>query len=139
MPTAKNAAIPIDDLFQRVRGAQLVKRSMLAFAAALAASPALAAQDYPRGLFENSPVVPSGPPDATIPSGPPDATAPSGPPDDDGSFGPPTAPGPTDDYCAGVAFRSFRTLAEVRQAHERCDHIRNAPPLSPPAERQLDQ
>ena len=47
--------------------------ALLALAAALAASPALAAQDYPPGLFENSPVVPSGPPDATTPSQPPDA------------------------------------------------------------------
>jgi hypothetical protein len=37
-------------------------------AAALAAIPALAAQDYPSGLFENSPVVPSGPPNVTAPS-----------------------------------------------------------------------
>ena len=43
-----------------------------ALAAALAASPALAGQDYPPGLFERSPVVPSGPPDATAPSGPPE-------------------------------------------------------------------
>jgi hypothetical protein len=52
-----------------------MNRPIIALAAALAASPTLAAQDYPPGLFENSPVVPSGPPGATFPSGPPDATA----------------------------------------------------------------
>jgi len=102
-----------------------MNRSILALIAALAASPALAAQDYPSGLFENSPVVPSGPSDATAPAGPTDDAGPSAPPD---------APGPMDDYCAGVASRTFRSLAEVRQAHARCDHIQNAVPLSPPAE-----
>jgi hypothetical protein len=125
----KNAAIPIDDLFERVRSAQPMNRSILALAAALAASPAFAAQDYPRGLFENSPVVPSGPPDATAPSGPPDDSVP---------FGPRNADGPMDDYCAGVASRTFRSLAEVRQARDRCDHNPNAVPLSPPAEDQPD-
>ncbi len=91
------------------------KRSTIALAAALAASPALAAQDYPPGLFENSPVVPSGPPDATDPSGPPDAAFQFGPP--------PDADGPLDDYCDGLAFRIFRSLAEVRQddPHRRQD------------------
>ncbi len=98
--------------------------SILAVAAALAASPALAAQDYPPGLFENSPVVPTGPPDATVPSGPPDDAVP---------FGPPNAVGPVDDYCAGVASRTFRSLAEVRQAHAQCDHIHKPAPLPPPA------
>jgi len=42
------------------RVATLIAGGVLAFAAALAASPGLAAQDYPPGLFENSPVVPSG-------------------------------------------------------------------------------
>ncbi len=107
-----------------------MNRSILAFAAALAAGPAFAAQDYPRGLFENSPVVPSGPPDATVPSEPPDDAVP---------FRPPNAVGPMDDYCAGVASRTFRSLAEVRQAHDQCDHIHNAVPLSPPAEDQPDQ
>ncbi len=130
MPTAKKAAIPSDCLFQRVQGAQPMNRSILAVAAALAASPALAAQDYPPGLFENSPVVPTGPPDATVPSGPPDDAVP---------FGPPNAVGPVDDYCAGVASRTFRSLAEVRQAHDQCDHIHNAVPLSPPAEDQSDE
>ena len=129
MPTARNVAIPIDDLFERVQGGQPMNRSILALAAALAASPALAAQDYPPGLFENSPVVPSGPPDATVPSGPPDDAVP---------FGPPSAVG-MDDYCAGVASRTFRSLAEVRQAHAQCDHIHDAVPLSPPAEDQPDQ
>jgi hypothetical protein len=99
--------------------------SIIALAAALAASPAFAAQDYPPGLFENSPVVPSGPPDATAPSEQSDAAAP---------FGPPNAVDPLDDYCAGLESRTFRSLAEVRQAHARCDPARNATPLSPPEE-----
>jgi hypothetical protein len=98
-------------------------RSTIALAVALAASPALAAQDYPPGLFENSPVVPSGPPDATNPSGAPEAEVP---------FGPPNAGGPRDDYCAGVGSRTFRSLAEVRRAHARCDPGDGVAPLSPP-------
>jgi hypothetical protein len=101
------------------------KRSTIALALALTASPALAAQDYPPGLFENSPVVPSGPPDSTAPSQPPDAADP---------FGPPDAVDPLDDYCAGLRFRTFRSLAEVRQAHAQCDHAHSAAPLWPPAE-----
>ncbi|MGA7199470.1 MAG: hypothetical protein WBQ45_11395 [Roseiarcus sp.] len=93
--------------------------SIIALAAALASSPALASQDYPPGLFENSPVVPSGPPDATVPSDPSDAAAP---------FGPPNAVDPLDDYCADLESRTFRSLAEVRQAHARCDPARNAGP-----------
>jgi hypothetical protein len=118
---------------------------VLALAAALAASPALAAQDYPPGLFENSPVVPSGPPNATDPYGPPNATDPYGPPDVTAPFGPPDAavpfgPPPPDaddplgDYCAGVPFRTYRSLAEVRRAHAQCDHAHSVAPLWPPAE-----
>jgi len=103
----------------------LIAGGVLALVAALAASPALAAQDYPPGLFENSPVVPSGRPDATVPSGPPDADVP---------FGPPAVGGPQDDYCAGVDFRTFHNLAEVTQAHARCDPVDSVAPLSPPAE-----
>ena len=104
---------------------------VLALAAALAASPALAAQDYPPGLFENSPVVPSGPPNATHPSGPPDAAFPFGPPQD--------ADQPLDDYCAGVPFRTFRSLAEVRRAHAQCDNVHSAAPLWPPEGDQPDE
>jgi hypothetical protein len=100
----------------------------LVLAAALAVSPALAAQDYPPGLFENSPVVPSGPPEAAAPSQPLDAADP---------FGRPDAVDPLDDYCDGVAARTFRSLAEVKRAHARCD--RRAAPLSPPAEDQSDE
>ncbi len=105
-------------------------RSIIVLTVALTAGPALAAQDYPPGLFENSPDVSSGPPKATVPSGPPDAGAPLGPPD---------ALGPPDDYCAGVASRTFRSLAEVRQAHARCDPAHSAKPLSPPAGDQSDE
>ena len=78
-----------------------IKRPTIALAAALAASP-LAAQDYPRGLFENSPVVPSGPPGGETPYGP-------------------GAEESQDDYCAGVEYRTFRSLAEVRRARARCE------------------
>jgi hypothetical protein len=106
------------------------KRSTFALALALTASPALAAQDYPPGLFENSPVLPSGPPDASVPSGPSDADVP---------FGPPNAVGPQDDYCADVDFRTFRSLAEVRRAHARCDPVDSTAPRSPPAEDRPDE
>ena len=117
-----------------------MNRSIIALALALAASPAFAdGPEYPPGLFENSPLVPSGPPHAAIPSGPSDADLPFEPPDPDAPFGPPdaTAPfGPPDavdpeDYCAGMAFRTFRTLAEVRRAHARCDMRRE---LAPPSD-----
>jgi hypothetical protein len=115
----------------RIQCAQPLNCSIIALAAALAASPALAAQDdYPRGLFENSPVVPSGPPDATAPSEPAEAAAP---------FGPPNVGGPLDNDCAGLASRTFRSLAEVRQAHARCDPVHSAAPLSPPAEDPPDE
>jgi hypothetical protein len=97
---------------------------------ALAASPVLDAQDYPPGLFENSPVVPSGPPVATAPSQLPDAADP---------FGPPDAVDPLDDYCDGLAFRTFRSLAEVKRAHAKCDHAPGVAPLWPPAEDQSDE
>jgi hypothetical protein len=99
----------------------LIAGSVLALAAALASSPALAAQNYPSGLFENSPVVPSGPPEATTPSQPPDAADP---------FESLDAVDPLDDYCDGLASRTFRSLAEVKRAHARCDHLRRAAPLS---------
>ena len=108
-----------------------MNRSVIALVAALAASPALAAQDYPPGLFENSPVVPSGPPNGSDPSEPPDAAFSFGPP--------PEADGQLDDYCAGVPFRTFRSLAEVRRAHAQCDHAHSVAPLSPPGEDQSDE
>lgn len=126
-----------------------MKASNIAFAAALAVSPALAAQAYPPGLFENSPVVPNGPPDANGPAGSPDA-GPAEPPDADLSAEPPEAEvpaeppeaplppyadgpppyaagpppyaaGPRGDYCSLIASRIFRNLEEVRRAHARCD------------------
>ena len=108
----------------------LIAGGVLALGTALAASPASAAQDYPPGLFENSPVVPSGPPDATARSQPPDAAD---------SFGPPDAVDPLDDYCDGLASRTFRSLAEVKRAHARCDHLHHAAPLSPRAEDRPDE
>ena len=86
-----------------------MKSSILALVAGLATSPALAAEDaYPPGLFEHSPVVPG-------PNDPPDSR---GPPD---AGGPPDANGALEDYCASIASRTFRSLAEVRRAHARCD------------------
>ena len=107
-----------------------MNRSIIALVAARAASPALAVQDYPPGLFENSPVVPSGPSDATVPSGPPNAGD---------SFGPPDAVDPLDDYCDGLASRTFRSLAEVKRAHAKCDHADGVAPLWPPAGDQSEE
>ncbi len=122
---------------QGVQGARPMNRSIIALAAALTAGPAFAdSPEYPPGLFEHSPVVPSGPkngapsapPDAApsgppnaAPSAPPDAAVPSGPRDADVPFGSPGGGGPSDDFCASVEFRTFHSLAEVRQAHARCD------------------
>jgi len=112
---------------------RVTRRSLSIIAlAVLASSPAFASEDYPPGLFESSPVVPSGP-DAAVPSGPPDAAAPSGPAEVAVPFQPPNAVGRTDDYCAGVAFRTFRSLVEVGLAHARCDRLYDAEP-PPPAE-----
>jgi hypothetical protein len=117
MPNAFKARIPMN-------------RSVIALAAAMVAGPAFAdAPEYPPGLFENSPVVPSKPLHAESPSGPLDAEVPFEPPDPDAQFGSPDAVAPfgppddvgPDDYCAGVAFRTFRSLAEVRRAHAQCD------------------
>jgi hypothetical protein len=107
-----------------------MNRSIIALVAALAASPALAVQDYPPGLFENSPVVPSGSPDAATQSQPPDVAD---------SFGPPDAVDPVDDYCDGLASRTFRSLAEVKRAHARCDPVDSGATLSPPAEDRTDK
>jgi hypothetical protein len=97
-----------------------MKSSFLALVAALAASPALGAQDgYPPGLFEHSPVVP-GPGD---PADPPDS---QGPPSDAGA--PPDGSGSLDDYCATIASRTFHSLAEVKRAHAKCDPPQDGPP-----------
>ena len=107
-----------------------MNRSIIALALALMASPAIAdGPEYPPGLFENSPLVPSGPLHAAIPSEPSDADVPFEPPDPDAPFGPPDAVDP-EDYCAGMVFRTFRSLAEVRRAHARCDMRRE---LAPPS------
>src|SRR5580692_6887045 len=87
----------------------------IALSAALAATPALAAQDgYPPGLFEHSPVVPG-------PNDPPDSQGP--PPDADGApeaGGAPDGNASLDDYCANIASHTFHSLAEVRRAHAQC-------------------
>jgi hypothetical protein len=120
------------------RRALAMNRSIILVAAAMAASLAVAGPEYPPGLFENSPLVPSGPPHAASPSEPPDADVPFEPPDPDAPFGSPDAVAPfgppdqmgPDDYCAGIAFRTFHSLAEVRRAHALCDHHHELPPPS---------
>ena len=88
-----------------------------ALVAALAASPAFAADDgYPKGLFEHSPVVPG-------PNDPPDADPPpldpGAPPEPGGQADGNSA---LDDYCASIAGqRTFRSSAEVKRAHAKCD------------------
>src|SRR5580693_3369065 len=83
---------------------------IIVLSAALAATPALAAEDgYPPGLFEHSPVVP----------GANDPPSSQGPPPDAGD--PPNTNGSLDDYCASIASRTFHSLAEVKRAHARCD------------------
>ncbi len=122
------------------RRAPAWNRWIIALIVALPACQALAANDYPPGLFENSPVVP-GPgaaapsePDAAAPSDPDDA-APSEPPDAVDA-GPLEPAAPLDDYCASVASRTFHSLAEVRLAHARCDRAHSAGPPrgEPPVE-----
>jgi hypothetical protein len=94
-----------------------MKSSIPAFVAVLAASAAFAAEDgYPPGLFEHSPVVPG-------PNDPPDS---HGPPADAG--GPTEENGSLDDYCASIASRTFRSLAEVKRAHARCDPAQGGAP-----------
>jgi hypothetical protein len=116
-----------------------VNRSIIALAVALTATSAFAdGPEYPPGLFENSPLVHSGPPHAAIPPEPPDADVPFEPPDPDAPFGPPDGVAPfgppdamgRDDYCADIAFRTFHSLAEVRRAHALCDHPHELPPPS---------
>jgi hypothetical protein len=92
-----------------------MKSLILAFVAALAASPALAADGYPSGLFEHSPVVPGA-------NDPPD---PQGAPPDTG--GVPDGNDSLDDYCASIASRTFHSLAEVKRAHAKCDQGNPAP------------
>jgi hypothetical protein len=113
---------PVEVLATKWHLSVAMKSSFLAFVAALAASPTLAAQDgYPPGLFEHSPVVP-GPGDSADPPDsqgqPPDA---AGPADGNGSL---------DDYCASIASRTFHSLAEVKRAHAQCDPAQGdaAPP-----------
>jgi len=38
-----------------------------------------------------------------------------------------------------LASRTFLSLAEVKRAHARCDHLHRAAPLSPPAEDRPDE
>ena len=155
----KFVPFPFALVFDGTRSAIPVSLPLVALCAVLGAGPALADQDYPPGLFENSPVVrpgqqyavpPSGPQDATPPSASPDLGAseapgpsmppgpsvPPGPSMPAGPMGafvppPPVAMAPPDDYCASVAFRTFGSIEELRRAHALCDHYRGAPPPPP--------
>ena len=99
-------------------------RSTIALAAALAASPALAAQDYPPGLFENSPVLPR-------PNNPPSGRR--------HHLDHRTHPTRWTTIAMGSPSALFRSLAEVKRAHARCDNPHPFAPLWPPAEDQSDQ
>ena len=91
-----------------------MRTPVLALAAILAAGPALAdSPEYPPGLFENSPLRQHGeePPADPSEAPPPEAMSPD-------TIEPDEA-GPDD--CADIAARVFRSLAEVRAAHARCD------------------
>jgi hypothetical protein len=86
----------------------------LALVTLLAAGPTLAdSPEYPPGLFENSPLRQHGeaPPSDPSDAPPPGAMAPDA--------GQPDALAPDD--CADIAVRVFRSLAEVKAAHARCD------------------
>src|SRR5271165_3365689 len=102
---SRTVRFPIVPLSARAPGATILSAAVVALGAALAASPAAADQDYPPGLFENSPVVPHGQQYADPPMGPTDPSDP----------GAPDAFAPLDDYCASVAGRTFHNLAEVKQ------------------------
>ncbi len=94
-----------------------MKSLILPFVLALAANPALAADNgYPPGLFEHSPVVPG-------PNDPPD---PQAPPPEAGA--PPDGTSSLDDYCAHIASQTFHSLAEVKRAHAKCDPPADDPP-----------
>ena len=117
---SKNTRSPIAAPRKR-DSARIWNGPILGLLAALAVGPALAGSDYPPGLFENSPVVPSGQPDATAPSVSPDSADPESP----------DAAAQPDDYCASVAGRTFHSLEEVKRAHAICDPGRDAGPLAP--------
>jgi hypothetical protein len=132
--------------------ARVLSAAIVALGAALLASASVADQAYPPGLFENSPVVPSGQPAGepapAEPSGPDGPAADAGPPGPDADMAPPgydapsgpyvpVAPGraesyaPGFDYCAGIASRTFHSVEEVRRAHARCDRAYYAAPPPP--------
>ena len=75
---------------------------------ALADSP-----EYPPGLFENSPLHKPG----ELPPADPSEAQPYGGEPTDAS--PPDALAPDD--CADIALRVFKSLAEVKAAHKRCE------------------
>jgi hypothetical protein len=90
---SRTVRFPTAALSARASGATLLSAALVALSAALAASPAVADQAYPPGLFENSPVVPHGQPNGepapTQPSGPDGPDADGGPPGPDADAAPP--------------------------------------------------
>lgn len=91
----------------RMCAATLTLAALLATGSALADSP-----EYPPGLFENSPLRQHGelPPTDPSDTSPPEAEQPDA-----------LAPDLSPDDCADIALRVFRSLAEVKAAHARCD------------------
>lgn len=89
----RTVRIPIAPLSGRASGATLLSAAVVALGAALAASPAVADQAYPPGLFENSPVLPHGQPNGE--PAPMQPSDPDGPDADAGSqaYDAPPAPG----------------------------------------------
>jgi hypothetical protein len=133
----KNIAFPIARRLDGARSAWPLGLRLVALVVALAGGPVLADQDYPPGLFENSPVVPPGQQYAVPHPGPagPDATPGYGrPPGPDDPMAPvgPEAAAPPPGYCAGIANRTFGSIEEVRRAHAQCDRFRGGPPPPPP-------
>ena len=80
-----------------------------------AARTTFAADDYPPGLFENSPVHGPGQPVAPAAPGSEAGDAPPA------AVSPGSEPGGEAYDCAGIESRVFRSLAEVQAAHARCD------------------
>ena len=80
-----------------IRFPRLFLEALAALAGTTALADSNAPPEYPPGLFENSPVIGSAP--------------------DEPASGVEPAP----DDCAGIKSRVFRSLAEVKAAHARCD------------------
>lgn len=93
----RTVRIPIATPPGRKPGGWMLSAALFAVGAALAPAPAIADQNYPPGLFENSPVVPNGQPTGQpapgAPSGPDGAAADAAPPPADNAYGGPSGDG----------------------------------------------